>query len=285
MRDRVLIASKTMAKNANDLKKDLETSLKTLRTDYIDVYQLHNPGFCPKPGDESGLYDALLTAREEGKIRFLGFTNHRIAIAEEMVSSGLYDVLQFPFNYLSTEREIRLVQTCAEKKIGFVAMKSLSGGLLTNSAAACAYLTGFENVIPIWGIQREKELDEFLSFIANPPILDKTLQQVIDTDRKELSGDFCRGCGYCKPCPSGIEIDTCARASLLLRRAPTNIILSENGQASMQKIPDCIECGQCKERCPYGLDIPELLKKNYLDFQSILNETNKTETRNVWTKF
>ncbi len=268
MRDQVVIATKTMAKTTDAFWADLETSLRTLKTDYIDVYQLHNPEFCPKPGDE--LYDAMLKARQQGKIRYIGFTNHRLDVASEAAQSDLYDTLQFPLSYLSTEKDIALVQACKEKEVGFIAMKALSGGLITNSAAACAWITRFENVVPIWGVQRESELDEFLSYVPEPPVLTNELTAVIEKDREELQGNFCRGCGYCMPCPQGILIHMCARASLLLRRAPVEMIMSPDGRAMMKKIEDCTECGQCAAQCPYGLDTPLLLKQNYLDFQQML---------------
>lgn len=131
MREHIYIATKTAATTAEGFWKDLETSLHNLKTDYVDIYQFHNPAVCPKPGDGSGLYEAMLEAKEQGKIRFIGITNHRMSIAEEAIESGLYDTLQFPFNYLSTEREIALAKACAEHEMGFIAMKGLSGGLLT----------------------------------------------------------------------------------------------------------------------------------------------------------
>ena len=270
MRDKVIIATKTMAKTLDGFWNDLNTSLNKLGTDYIDVYQLHNPAFCPKPGDESGLYDAMLEARAQGKIRYIGFTNHRLDVASEAVESGLYDTLQFPFSYLSTEKEIALVQACKEKQVGFIAMKALSGGLITNSAAACAWLTQFDNVVPIWGVQREWELDEFLSYISAPPVLTDELGAVIGKDRAELQGNFCRGCGYCMPCPQGIVINMCARATLMIKRAPVEMMLSQSGKDMMKKIEDCTECGQCAAQCPYGLDTPALLQQNYREFQEIL---------------
>ena len=197
-------------------------------------------------------------------------TNHRLDVAWEAITSGLYDTLQFPLSYLSTDKELELVQACKEKEIGFIAMKALSGGLITDSAAACAWLSRFGHVIPIWGIQRERELDEFLSYIPISPALSDEMMDRIEADRQELQGNFCRGCGYCMPCPQGISINMCARASLLLRRAPSEIILSEDGQQMMKKIEDCIECGQCSEKCPYGLDVPDLLKKNYEDVKEVL---------------
>ena len=270
VRDKIWIATKTGAASAADFWKDLETSLNNLQTDYIDVYQFHNPAVCPKPGDESGLYEAILEAKEQGKIRHIGITNHRLAVADEAIESGLYETLQFPFCYLATEKDIALVKKCKEKDMGFIAMKALSGGLITNSAAAYAYLAQYDNVLPIWGVQRENELDEFLSYIDNPPKMNEELSEVIEHDRKELLGEFCRGCGYCMPCPMGIEINNSARMSLMLRRAPSAGWLSEEWQEKMMKIETCLHCNKCKSKCPYGLDTPALLAKNLEDYKNVL---------------
>lgn len=270
MRDKIFIATKTGATNAETFWKELETSLNNLKTDHIDIYQFHNPAFCPKPGDESGLYDAMLKAKEQGKIRHIGITNHRLSVANEAIESGLYDTLQFPFSYLATDKDIELVNKCKEKDMGFIAMKALSGGLITNSAAAYAYLAQYDNVLPIWGVQRENELDEFLSYIENPPVMNDEITSVIKKDREELLGDFCRGCGYCMPCPVDIEINNCARMSLLIRRSPSKGHLSEEGQAKMMKIENCLHCNKCKSKCPYGLDTPTLLQKNLEDYKNVL---------------
>ncbi len=270
MREKVYIATKTGALNAADFQKDLETSLRNLRTDYIDIYQFHNPAFCPRPEDGSGLYEAMLKARDQGKVRHIGITNHRLNVAREAVESGLYETLQFPFCYLAAEQDMELVKKTAEADMGFIAMKALSGGLITNSAAAYAYLAQYENVLPIWGIQRESELNEFLSYIGQPPVMDRELEAVIARDRQELQGDFCRGCGYCMPCPVGIEINNMARMSLMIRRAPSEAQLTPEMQEKMHKIKECLHCGKCRSKCPYGLDTPALLAKNYQDYLEIL---------------
>ena len=270
MREKVFIATKTGAQNAEGFWQDLETSLSNLKTDHIDIYQFHNPAFCPKPGDESGLYDAALKAKEQGKIRHIGITNHRLVVAHEAIDSGLYETLQFPFCYLATDKDIELIDKCKKADMGFIAMKALSGGLINNSAAAYAYLAQYDNVLPIWGVQRETELDEFLSYIENPPTMTEELAEVIRHDREELLGDFCRGCGYCMPCPAEIEINNCARMSLLLRRAPSAGYLGSEWQENMMKIENCIHCNQCKSKCPYGLDTPTLLQKNLEDYKKVL---------------
>ncbi len=270
MRDKIYIATKTGATTAEGFWKELHTSLEKLKTDYIDIYQFHNPAFCPKPGDGTGLYEAMLEAKDKGMIRHIGITNHRLNVAHEAIDSGLYETLQFPFCYLATDKDLELVQDCKKAGMGFIAMKALSGGLINNSAAAYAYLAQFDNVLPIWGVQRESELDEFLSYIDNPPVLTPALQAVIDHDREELQGEFCRGCGYCMPCPAGIEINNCARMSLMIRRAPSAAQLTDEMQAKMRKIEECLHCGRCKSKCPYGLDTPALLEKNYKDYCEIL---------------
>lgn len=270
IRDKVYIATKTGAQTADEFFQDLETSLTNLKTEYIDLYQFHNPAFCPKPGDGTGLYEAMTEAKNQGKVRHIGITNHRLSVAREAIESGLYETLQFPFCYLTGEQELSLVKQCEEAGMGFIAMKALSGGLITNSAAAYAFLAQYDNVLPIWGVQRETELDEFLSYIENPPAMTQELLQIIEKDRAELAGEFCRGCGYCMPCPAGIEIHTCARMSLLLRRSPSETQLSEAGQEMMKKIEDCLHCNQCRSKCPYELDTPALLQKNYEDYKRVL---------------
>lgn len=269
VRENIIISTKTMSTTVEGFWEQLKTSLSKLQTDYIDIYQFHNPSFCPKPGDGTGLYEAMLEAKEQGLIRHIGITNHRLAVAEKAVRSGLYETLQFPFSYLANEKEEALVRLCEEQDVGFICMKALAGGLITHSDVAYAYLAQFP-VAPIWGIQRESELDEFLSYNDNPPTLTSERLAYIEQERRDLAGDFCRGCGYCMPCPVGIEINTCARMSLLLRRSPTAGNLSEKGQAMMKKIENCLHCGQCSAKCPYGLDTPALLQKNYEDYKTFL---------------
>ena len=182
-------------------------------------------------------------------IRHIGITAHKIGIAEEIVESGLYETLQFPFSYLATDRDIALVEACKAAGMGFIAMKGLSGGLLNNSVACMAFMSQYE-VLPIWGIQKEEELDEWLRFFQEPPGMNEETSAVIEKDRAELLGEFCRGCGYCSPCAVGIVINQCARMSQMIRRAPSANWLSPTWQEEMMKIEKCIQCGACKKRCP-----------------------------------
>ncbi len=271
VRDHIIITTKTGAKNAEEMKEHLETSLRNLKTDHVDVYQFHCADRCICPEDGSGMYELMEDFKRQGMIRHIGITAHKIGVAEECVNSGLYETMQFPFSYLSGEQEEKLVKLCKEKNVGFICMKALAGGLITNSTMAYAFISQYDNALPIWGIQSEKELDEWLRFMDEPAVMTEEIREMIEKDRKELMGDFCRGCGYCMPCPKGILINNCARMSLLLRRAPSKAWLSETWQKNMKQIEECIGCGQCKSKCPYGLDTPELLKKNYQDYKKVLS--------------
>ena len=270
MREQVFIATKTMATTPEAFWSDLETSLANLRTDYIDVYQLHNIQRCYRPGDGTGLYECLLEAKAQGKIRHIGATAHKIHVAEEAVTSGLYETMQFPFSYLSSPREFALVELCAQHNVGFVVMKGLAGGLISNGRACMAFMNEHPTALPIWGIQRECELDEWLSYMNDTPVMNDELRAFIEGERAELKGGFCRNCGYCMPCPVDISIKDCARMSLMLRRAPSQNWLTEHWQAEMRKIKDCLDCGQCAERCPYELPTPQLLRENWRDYPDVL---------------
>ena len=269
-RDKYYLATKTMSTTPEGFWGDLHTSLEKLKTDYIDVYQFHQASKAYAPNDGTGMYEAMLEAKKQGKIRFISITAHKIGVAEEAVRSGLFSTLQFPFSYLAGEKELSLVNLCREKGVGFIAMKALAGGLITNSRVAFAFINKFDNVLPIWGVQKMGELDEWLSYINEQPTLDENAERFIEEERKALAGSFCRGCGYCMPCPMGITINQCARMSLMLRRAPSKTWLSEYWQDQMKKIETCINCRKCASKCPYSLSVPELLKANHDDYFDVL---------------
>ena len=275
VRERIIIATKTGAEDRKTFFEHLETSLRNLKTDYIDIYQLHNPKTLPDPDDSEGLYHALVEAKNKGMIRFIGITNHRLDVAIAAAESGLYDTVQYPLSLLSNEKDLELIDICAQKDVGLIAMKALSGGLINNGKAAFAFLRQYQNVLPLWGVQKESELDEFLACEQNPPALDDAMWEIINNFRSELSGEFCRGCGYCLPCPAQILIPMAARMALFLGRAVYQSYLTDEWREKMELIEKCIDCGHCRNHCPYELDTPKLLKKNLAAYRKFAAEHSK----------
>ncbi len=266
IRDQVVISTKSAGKDKKTVRAHIEQSLRSLRTDYIDLFQFHNPAVLPDINDPDGVFSVVLEAKQKGYIRHIGITNHRLGVAREAIASGNFETLQFPFCYLAAPQDLELVEQCKAADMGFIAMKGLSGGLLNNAAACFAFMEQYPTVVPIWGIQREEELDQWLALAADPPALTPELQAVIDKDRQELAGEFCRSCGYCLPCAAGIDIPQAARMSALLRRSPYQPYMSDEWHAKMHQIENCIHCDACKSRCPYGLDTPTLLQKMLKDY-------------------
>ena len=265
-RAEVTIATKAMVKGRTKLLDSLEVSLKNLQTDYVDILQLHNPSELPDTVDPESAFAGLREAQKKGMVRFIGVSCHKRENALMAAASGDYDIVQFPLSCLSSEEDLAVISECKTHDIGLIAMKALSGGLITNAATTFAFLRQYDNVLPIWGIQRDEELCEFIAYEKKPPVLDEDMWRAIERDRQALSGLFCRGCGYCMPCPAGIEISWAARMTLLLRRAPYQNFLTDEWRRKMDLINACTQCGQCRKKCPYGLDTPELLKQNLEDY-------------------
>jgi len=267
MRKDIIIATKSMGKTKQEVLSDLEISLRNLGTDHVDILQLHNPGIVPDPDDSESIYWALLEAQKRGMTRFIGYTNHSFDRACEAAKSGKYDSIQFPLNAISNDRDISIIDICRENDLGVLAMKGMSGGLLSSAKMAFSFLRQYENVIPIWGVQKMEELNEFLEYEKNNPSLDREMLKLIEKEKKELGGSFCRSCGYCLPCPVDIPIPNAARMSLLLRRAPYQDYITEEWQEKMARIDNCIDCGACASRCPYSLNVPKLLKEMLSDYR------------------
>ena len=269
VRKNIIISTKSGGTDYDTVTEHIETSLKRLQTDYIDIFQFHNPAVMPDPNDDKGSYAAALAAKKKGYIRHIGITNHRLKVAHQAIESGYFETLQFPFCYLATEKDLALVADCKAHDMGFIAMKGLSGGMLNNAAACYAFMQEYDNVVPIWGIQHNWELEQWLQLTEVNQQMTDDLKAVIEKDRKELSGNFCRSCGYCLPCTVGIDIPQAARMAMLLRRSPYQRFMTDEWHAKMHKIEDCIGCRSCASKCPYQLDTPNLLKymlKDYDEF-------------------
>ena len=268
-RDSYIISTKSGAKDRDGVLAHIELSLRRLRTDYVDIVQLHNPNPLPDPDDPDSAYAGLTEAQKRGWIRFRSITNHGLSRAQAAVDSGIYDTLQFPFSMLAAPQDIALAESCRDADMGFIAMKGMSGGLIRDARAAAVFMRRYPWVVPIWGVQRMEELEEFLRYEADPPADDGEIAASIERERAALSGDFCRACGYCLPCPAGIDIPQSARRKYFLMRSPVPPQMTDATRDSMLRIRDCRHCRACASRCPYGLDTPRLLEENlayYLDF-------------------
>jgi len=268
VRKDVVLATKTRALDEKTLFANLERSLEHLRTDYIDLYQIHDPK--EYPGEE--IQEALLKARDKGMIRYYGLTSHKLDLALKTVREGFFSTVQYPLSYLSSPDELTLIEVCRAANVGVLAMKALAGGLLGSTKAAFAFLRQFENVVPLWGIQQEEELDEFLHLEKDSPTLNGELLKIIEKDRKELSGLFCRGCTYCQPCPVEIPISSAARMYSFIRKSQAKRYLNEEWWEKMARIEKCTNCGSCIEKCPYGLDVPALLKYMLDDYRTFYEQ-------------
>lgn len=269
VRDKIVISTKSTATDKAGVIAHIENSLRMLKTDYIDLFQFHQVPAVPDKEDPNGAYAGAMEAKARGLIGHIGITSHRVDVAEACIADGSFETIQFPFSYISSDRDLALAEKCREAGLGFIAMKGLAGGMLTNARACAAFMNMYDNVVPIWGIQRMEELQQWLKLAEEEPQMDAELDAFIKQERQQLSGNFCRSCGYCMPCPMGIEIRNCARMDMLLRRSPWKQYMTEEWQAKMEKINDCIGCRSCSSKCPYGLDTPNLLKymlKDYREF-------------------
>jgi len=264
---RVILATKTAADARSGVLEHLSVSLHNLRRDYVDLLQLHNPKTLPSATDPESAYQGLREARARGTARFIGITSHQLLLAIRAAESGLYDTVQFPLSALSDEKDLGLIEVCRRHDVGLIAMKPLCGGLLSHIPAAFAFLCQFTTVVPIWGIQHLWELEEFLNLEENPPALTDEMRAVFTRLKVELGKNFCRGCGYCLPCPVGIPIPMAARMAFLLRRAPWSNFITDEWNEQMERIAQCTGCGECKKRCPYGLDTPDILKRMLDDYR------------------
>ena len=271
-RQSIIISTKSQGKTKQQVLADIDTSLKQLKTDYVDILQLHNIGKMPDLEDENSLHYGLIEAQKQGKCRYIGITSHRRDVAQQAAQSGLYDTIQFPVSHISPQADLDFIEECGKLNLGFIAMKALSGGLITCAKAAYAFFQQMPHAVPIWGIQKKEELQEFLDYAQQGVTMAPDLQQIIETDRKELAGNFCRGCGYCMPCREGIIINNIARLPQLLRRSPWEQYMTPEWCAEMAKVDNCRRCGACESKCPYGLNCTQLLRESLEDWKQFRKE-------------
>lgn len=272
VRDKVYLATKSGRRTAEEVKRELEISLGNLRTDYIDVYQLHNITYKEQweqiraPG---GAMEALYDAKEEGKIRHISVTSHNPDLSLELVKSRLFETLMIPYNYLTPKPAEKLFPLCQKLGVGTIAMKPFGGGAFSNANTALKYVYSNSDVdLAIPGVMSVAEVDENWNVWLGDLSLSNEELELIERDKTELGNQFCRGCNYCQPCSQEIPISTLLRAEKqTLRRMGWSDRRAESLAAAIEKSKTCIECGDCESRCPYELPIIELLKTSAASLQ------------------
>lgn len=263
VRHRAVLATKTFLRDAKGAAQELDLSLQRLQTDWIDLYQIHQVSqqrdldAALAPG---GALEALLKAKEQGKIRHIGVSSHNLAMAERLVETNLFETIQYPLNFVEREAATTLVPKARAAGLGVLVMKPFAGGVIDDAALAFAYLRRFPEVIPLPGLDSVERVDEILALYARPHVLAARDEAAMEIIREELGARFCRRCEYCQPCPHGVRI-TYAMMYLAVARRMSPAKATGFSGAVMETVRACADCGECLPKCPYGLPIPDMLKE------------------------
>jgi predicted aldo/keto reductase-like oxidoreductase len=274
MREKVVLASKTLRRRAEAAMEHLENSLRMLKTDCLDLYQLHQVAQEEdwlEVAGPAGALEAVMKAKAAGKVRYVGVTSHSLPMALKMVRSGLFDTVQFPFNIIEEGAKDELIGATSENGMGFVCMKPFGGGVIDNAGMAFKYLRNHADVVPIPGFESVEQVDEIVSIYSQPNVIDEQDMEMMENYRSELGRIFCRRCEYCQPCPQGVMITPAMGYPIVASRMSPPVAV-EFCRKAMESIPFCTECGDCIERCPYELKIPDILKANYALYEKHLKE-------------
>ena len=262
IRDKFVLATKSMARTKEAMAADIETSLKNLRTDYIDLYQIHNPNMeqLEQVLAAGGALEALQEAKAAGKIGHLGLTAHSLEVFEKAMELDWVETIMFPYNIVETQAT-DLIKKCAEKNIGFIAMKPLAGGAIEDATLALRFLCANENVtVVIPGMAEIREAEQNLAAVENAAPLTEQECAAMEEIRKGLGTHFCRRCNYCAPCTAGISIPGMFLMEGYLSRYGLADWAKMRYEGMGKTASDCVECGICETRCPYQLPIREMMK-------------------------
>jgi len=262
-RNKLIIATKTLARTREEVEKHLKLSLDRLGTNYIDLYQFHNitdSDTLKAVLADNGPMAVATEAKKHGLIRHIGVTSHSLDMAKELVKSDCFETIMFPFNFITYEAANELLPLANEHDVGFIAMKPLEGGRLDNISLAFKYLLQFPNVVTVVGIEKIQEIEEIAEILKQPLTFSAAEEAEVYKLRQELDRTFCRRCDYCQPCPQEIPISFVMDYPSLYRRLPPERIFVDFVADAMEKAAQCTECGECEERCPYGLPIREMIE-------------------------
>lgn len=273
IRDRFVLATKSMARTKDAMAADIEKSLKNLRTDYIDLYQVHNPSMeqLSQVMEPDGALQALLEAKAQGKIGHIGLTAHSVEVFQRALACDWVETIMFPYNIVENQGE-DLIRQCKEKNVGFIAMKPLAGGAIENAALALRYICQNENVtVVIPGMADKEEITQNIKACSEEAPLSLEEHAEMEQIKKDLGSNFCRRCNYCAPCTVGINIPSVFLFAGYLQRYNLAQWAIDRYSTLDKKASECVGCGECETRCPYHLPIREMLAKCAEDF----GETSK----------
>ena len=262
-RDSIIIASKSGARDKKTFNEHLELSLRRLGTDYVDIYQHHGVSTDQHYGalfEEGGAYEAMTEAVRAGKIRFPAISSHSVPLSLRIIREGKFAALQLPFNYVDDEAADEAIPLAIEHDIGFIAMKPFGGGLLTDAKMSIKYLMQFGGIVPDPGIEKLSELIEIVRIVESGEPFTEADATEIAKAKLELGSRWCHRCDYCQPCPSDIAISMVLTVESFFKRMPYSRVEMMAGER-MEAARDCTGCRSCVSRCPYNLDIPELIKE------------------------
>ncbi len=265
-RRELVIATKSPAGDKKTLLEHVDNSLKRLRTDYIDIYQLHGVSTEEKFNDvmaEDGAYEGLMLAIKQGKVRFAGFSSHTMSIAKKLLLTDKFYSIQIPYNFIDRQAEDEVIPLAKKKNLGIIAMKPLGGGLLNNANLCFKYLLQFEGIVPDPGIEKLGEMKEIAGIADKMVPLSKSEIMEIERIRSEVGSIWCHRCDYCQPCPEDIKISTVLSVKSFIKRMPLERAFSMVNNQVLQ-VDKCTECRKCVSKCPYNMDIPVLLKQNQI---------------------
>jgi hypothetical protein len=280
-RHEVILATKSVSRTPDAILADLDQSLKNLQTDYVDIFQFHNVSTeqdLKTVLAAGGPLDAVRTARDEGRIRHIGVTSHRLSVAREAVASGAFETVMIGLNFVNTEAADELIPLARERDLGIIVMKPMAGGMLENPALAFKYLNAFPDLLVLVGIAEMGEMEQNIGLLEFKGHLTIEEQREMERIREELGNGFCRMCNYCQPCPQKIMISAIMYTEVALKRFDPKRIFEGEWDKFMNTVPDCIDCGECEKRCPYELPIRERIKAALERYNAAKKDYQKSTT-------
>ena len=275
-RDSIVIATKSGARDKKTFLENLDLSLKRLGTDYIDIFQHHGIMTLEDYGKimgEDGAFEGMTEAVRAGKVRFPAFSSHSVHAAIQVMREGRFAVVQLPFNFVDDEAAKEAIPLAKELDMGFISMKPLGGGLLNNAELAVKYLMQFDSIVPDPGIEKLSEMEEIVRIAESGKALTADDEAAIGRIKSEMGKSWCHRCDYCRPCPQGIAISGALNLMSFIKRMPFEGVKAMAG-SNMENARKCIKCRECVGKCPYSLDIPELIVEKIAIWDKYLSENS-----------